>query len=100
MGRVVLINSVLDSQLVYIMSALQIPPTTIQLIDRSPMGWWTASLCSKVSGGMGKRMHNQRPWRAEHKSLWNSQHVLAPEAHSSSILLQCFSLVTVGSTAC
>lgn len=34
MGRVVLINSVLDSQLVYVMSALSIPPTAIQQIDK------------------------------------------------------------------
>jgi hypothetical protein len=34
MGRVVLINSVLDSQLVYIMSATQIPPEIIKQIDR------------------------------------------------------------------
>jgi hypothetical protein len=34
MGRVVLINSVLDSQLVYLMSALSIPPSTIQQIDK------------------------------------------------------------------
>jgi len=34
MGRVVLINSVLDSQLVYIMSATQIPPEVIRQIDK------------------------------------------------------------------
>jgi hypothetical protein len=34
MGRVVLINSVLDSQLVYVMSALCIPPTVIQQVDK------------------------------------------------------------------
>jgi hypothetical protein len=34
MGRVVMINSVLDSQLVYAMSALCVPPTTIAEIDR------------------------------------------------------------------
>jgi len=34
MGRVVLINSVLDSQLVYIMSAAQIPPEVIKQIDK------------------------------------------------------------------
>ena len=34
MGRVVLINSVLDAQLVYIMSAMQIPQETISQIDK------------------------------------------------------------------
>ena len=34
MGRVVLVNSVLDSQLVYAMSALSIPPATIKEIDK------------------------------------------------------------------
>jgi hypothetical protein len=34
MGRVVLINSVLDSQLVYIMSATQVPPEVIKQIDK------------------------------------------------------------------
>lgn len=34
MGRVVLVNSVLDSQLVYAMSALSIPPTIIKEIDK------------------------------------------------------------------
>ena len=34
MGRVVLVNSVLDSQLVYIMSATQIPPEIIKQIER------------------------------------------------------------------
>jgi hypothetical protein len=34
MGRVVMINSVLDSQLVYAISALCVPPTTIMEIDK------------------------------------------------------------------
>jgi hypothetical protein len=34
MGRVVLINSVLDSQLVYIMSATQVPQEVIKMIDK------------------------------------------------------------------
>jgi hypothetical protein len=34
MGRVVLVNSVLDSQLVYAMSALSIPPAIIKEIDK------------------------------------------------------------------
>lgn len=34
MGRVVLINSVLDSQLVYIISATQVPPEVINQIDK------------------------------------------------------------------
>jgi hypothetical protein len=34
MGRVVLINSVLDGQLVYIMSATQVPPEVIKMIDK------------------------------------------------------------------
>jgi hypothetical protein len=38
MGRVVLINSILDSQLVYIMSATQVPPDVIKLIDRRRQG--------------------------------------------------------------
>lgn len=34
MGRVILINSVLDSQLIYIMSATQVPPEVIKQIDK------------------------------------------------------------------
>jgi len=34
MGQVVMINSVLDSQLVYAMSALYVPPTTIKEINK------------------------------------------------------------------
>lgn len=34
MGRTVLINSVLDSQLVYFMSSLQLPPSVIQQMDK------------------------------------------------------------------
>jgi hypothetical protein len=34
MDRAVLINSVLDSQLVYVMSSMQVPPMVIQQIDK------------------------------------------------------------------
>lgn len=34
MGRAVLVNSVLDSQLVYSMSSLQLPPSVIQQMDK------------------------------------------------------------------
>lgn len=40
MGRVVLINSVLDSQLVYVMSAISIPRTTIQQINKRGTFMW------------------------------------------------------------
>jgi hypothetical protein len=69
MGRVVLINSVLNSQLVYVMSSLSVPPTTIQQIDkrRRAFLWagepqtsaakclvaWEKCCTSKELGGLG-----------------------------------------------
>ena len=71
MGRVVLINSVLDSQLVYIMSATQVPPDVIKLIDRRRRSFlwsgnkessaakclvaWTNVCTTKEWGGLGIR---------------------------------------------
>jgi hypothetical protein len=34
MGRAVLINSVLDSKLIYVMSSMQVPPGVLQQIDK------------------------------------------------------------------
>ena len=85
MGRVVLINSVLDSQLVYVMSALSIPPTTIQQIDKrrraflwagEPQTWW-----------LGESMHNQRSGWFGHKRLRNTKYLSTPEADSQTRLL-------------
>jgi hypothetical protein len=71
MGRVVLINSILDSQLVYIMSATQVPPNVIKLIDRRRRSFlwsgnkessaakclvtWTNVCTTKELGGLGTR---------------------------------------------
>jgi hypothetical protein len=45
MGRMVLINAVLDSQLVYLMSALPIPPGVLKQVDQSSAGWsWRLEL--------------------------------------------------------
>ena len=50
MGRVVLINSVLDAQLVYIMSAMQIPQETISQIDKRHRSFlWAGN--KEFSGG-------------------------------------------------
>lgn len=69
MGRAILINSVIDSQLVYIMSATQLPPEVIKLIDkrRRAFLWsgnketssakcldaWTSVCNTKDLGGLG-----------------------------------------------
>lgn len=39
MGRVVLVNSVLDSQLVYLMSSLSLPPGVIKQVDKHRRGF-------------------------------------------------------------
>lgn len=50
MGRVVLINSVLDSQLVYIMSATQVPPEVINQIDKRRRSFlWAGNKDSSVA---------------------------------------------------
>ena len=43
MGRAVMVNSVLDSQLVYFMSSLQLPPSVIDQLDRRRRAFlWSA----------------------------------------------------------
>ena len=43
MGRTVLVNSVLDSQLVYLMSSLQLPPSVVHQVDRRRRAFlWSA----------------------------------------------------------
>jgi hypothetical protein len=50
MGRTVLVNSVLDSQLVYFMSSLVIPPSVIQQMDRRRRAFmWAGETNGKVS---------------------------------------------------
>jgi len=71
MGRAVLVNSVLDSLLVYLMSSLQLPPSIIHQLDRKRRAFlwsgektgaspqsrclvaWTNVCCPKESGGLG-----------------------------------------------
>ena len=50
MGRSVLVNSVLDSLLVYLMSSLQIPAATIELMDKTRRAFlWSADKNGKSS---------------------------------------------------
>jgi len=73
MGRTVLINSILDSQLVYLMSSLQLPPGMISKMDKTRRAFlwsgakdgkaspaaclvaWTAVCNPKDLGGIGVR---------------------------------------------
>jgi hypothetical protein len=48
MGRAVMVNSVLDSQLVYFMSSLQLPPSVIDQLDRRRRAFlWSADKTGK-----------------------------------------------------
>ena len=48
MGRAVMVNSVLDSQLVYFMSSLQLPPSVIHQLDRRRRAFlWSADKTGK-----------------------------------------------------
>jgi len=50
MGRAVMVNSVLDSQLVYFMSSLQLPPSVIHQLDRRRCAFlWSAEKTGKAN---------------------------------------------------
>ncbi|KAJ1278642.1 hypothetical protein BS78_04G094500 [Paspalum vaginatum] len=55
MGRAVLVNSVLDSQLIYIMCVVPLPPGIVSQLDRHRRAFlWTQNVCqSKEDGGLG-----------------------------------------------
>lgn len=58
MGRTVLVNSVLDSQMIYLLCALQLPPGAIAQFDqkktRLPLGWRERCFWCGMPGGMGQ----------------------------------------------
>jgi hypothetical protein len=50
MGRVVLVNAVMDSQMVYFMSSLPLPPSVIHQLDKRWRGFmWSGSENGNVS---------------------------------------------------
>ena len=60
MGRTVLVNSVLDSLLIYLMSSLQLPASAVHAMDRKRRAflWWGTSQGSRLRPGawsLGRR---------------------------------------------
>lgn len=80
MGRVVLVNSVLDSQLVYFMSSLPLPTSVIQQMDKRRCAFmWSGqkrweNLDIKMFGGMAKCVYYKRSRWAGHQGHGDPKH--------------------------
>lgn len=84
MGRAVMVNSVLDSQLIYVMSSISLSPTVIASMDKHERGLAPRMSSVQVLSGMAACLHSKGAWGTRDKGSGHSKCLPTTEAHSSS----------------
>jgi hypothetical protein len=104
MGRAVLVNSVMDSQLVYFMSSLHLPPTVIKQMDGKRRAFlWSGDKTGKASpdpskllGCLDQSLQPQRTGRPRHEGHWHSEHLPSTKTTAQVALPTRISVVHLG----
>ena len=101
MGRAVLVNAVLDSQLVYFMSSLALPPSVIHQMDRRRRAFmWagerTGTVPSEMPCSLDSGVQPQRSRRTWYQRYGRPKCVPPAETHSPASFSSTFCMGTVG----